>query len=288
MIFTQPVIDLIKQRHSCRKYKESAIDESTVNNINNFILTNTDAPFKSHIRFVLVSAVRGDTEEIKGLGTYGFIRNPAGFIIGIGKPSEKHLEDFGFLMEKNILYATGLGIGSCWLGASFKKSSFEKRAQIKSSEEVLAVTALGYSSGSKSIIDRIVRLSVKAGSRKPWDALFHEGDFCTPLKENNDKYAKVLEMVRLAPSAGNNQPWRLVRSINNRSYHFYLERTKGYDKFLKGRNRADLQRIDMGIAMCHFEFTARELDLSGAWEITDPKTGSNGILREYIASWNGI
>jgi hypothetical protein len=288
MIFNQPITDIIKQRYSCRKYKESAIDEPIVNNIKNFIFTNNDAPFKSQIRLVVASSMKGDSEELKGLGTYGFIRNPAGFIIGIGEPSEKYLEDFGYLMEKNILYATSLGIGSCWLGASFKKSSFENRAQINGSEEVLAVVAFGYSSENKSIFDRIVRFSIKAGSRKPWNELFYDGDFSAPLERNTDKYAEVLEMTRLAPSAGNLQPWRIVKDRKGCSYHFYLERKKGYDKLMTNRNRADLQRIDMGIAMCHFDHTAREMNLAGVWEIADPEIGSNGTLREYIASWKGI
>ena len=130
MNFNQPVIDVIQQRYSCRKFKKSAIDESTNKNLGNYISKNTNSPFKSKIRFVLVSSKEGDSEELRGLGTYGFIRNPAGFIIGVGEKSDKYLEDFGYLMEKNILYATSLGLGSCWLGASFKKSSFEERAQV--------------------------------------------------------------------------------------------------------------------------------------------------------------
>lgn len=263
MDFNQPITNIIQQRYSCRKYKKSALVDSAVNDISNFILTNTNAPFKSKIRFVLVSAVKGDSEELKGLGTYGFIRNPAGFIIGIGESSEKYLEDFGYLMEKNILYATSLGIGSCWLGASFKKSSFEKRAQINGSEEVLAVAALGYSTENKSIFDRIVRFSIRAGSRKPWSELFYNYDFSGQLGRNTGKYADVLEMARLAPSAGNLQPWRIVRDKNKSAYHFYLERKKGYDKLMANRHRADLQRIDMGIAICHFDLTAKEMDLAG-------------------------
>ncbi|MBU4444830.1 MAG: hypothetical protein L6422_01520 [Candidatus Marinimicrobia bacterium] len=46
----------------------------------------------------------------------------------------------------------------------------------------------------------------------------------------------------------------------------------------------DLQRVDIGIAMCHFELSARELQLSGHWQAVDP-----GIAHpegtEYILSW---
>jgi hypothetical protein len=285
MNFNQPVIDVIQQRYSCRKYKKSAIDESTNKNLGNYILKNTNSPFKSKIRFILVSSKEGDSEELRGLGTYGFIRNPAGFIIGVGEKSENHLEDFGYLMEKNILYATSLGLGSCWLGASFKKSSFEERAQVTGHEQVLAIAALGYSYENKSIFDRMIRFTIKAGTRKPWAELFYDGDFNTSLNSNADAYNEVLAMTRLAPSAGNVQPWRIVKNKNGSNYHFYLERKKGYDKLMANRHRADLQRIDIGIAMCHFELTAKEMNLAGKWEIDDPQIKSNNTTREYIATW---
>jgi hypothetical protein len=288
MNFNQPVIDVIQQRYSCRKFKKSAIDESTNKNLGNYISENTNSPFESKIRFVLVSSKEGDSEELRGLGTYGFIRNPAGFIIGIGEKSEKYLEDFGYLMEKNILYATSLGLGSCWLGASFKKSSFEKRAQISGHEEVLAVAAIGNSYENKSMIDRVVRFTIKAGSRKAWEELFYENNFAMPLKKDVNKYSDLLEMVRLAPSAVNIQPWRIIKEKTGGIYHFYLERKKGYDKAMINKNRADLQRIDMGIAMSHFDLTAKEMDLAGKWEIADPQIESTYTPREYVATWKRL
>ena len=43
-----------------------------------------------------------------------------------------------------------------------------------------------------------------------------------------------------------------------------------------------LQNIDMGIAMCHFELTARELGFIGDWNVNDPQIKSDGM--EYIVS----
>ena len=47
----------------------------------------------------------------------------------------------------------------------------------------------------------------------------------------------------------------------------------------------DLQRIDMGIAMCHFELTAHELGLKGKWQIDDPQILAPDQLAEFTASW---
>ncbi len=59
-----------------------------------------------------MAAGEKDNEALKGLGTYGFIRGATAFIVGAIKHSEYNLEDFGYIMEKNILYATDLGIGT--------------------------------------------------------------------------------------------------------------------------------------------------------------------------------
>jgi hypothetical protein len=76
------------------------------------------------------------------------------------------------------------------------------------------------------------------------------------------------------------QPWRILKSGN--AYHFYLKR----NSFYKNRLTYDIQRNDIGIAMCHFELTANEIGLNGEWVVRDPGvvTGSNDL--EYIISWS--
>ncbi|TLN24073.1 nitroreductase, partial [bacterium] len=98
-------------------------------------------------------------------------------------------------------------------------------------------------------------------------------------------YATPLEMVRLAPSASNKQPWRILRQ--GRNWHFYLQRTKGYREMAMGRftGIADIQRIDMGIAMCHFELAAKDSGLCGKW-VMDTKARQLDILTNYVVTWS--
>jgi len=95
----------------------------------------------------------------------------------------------------------------------------------------------------------------------------------------------ALEMVRIAPSASNRQPWRVIK-VRDR-WHFYLQRTPGYRDNLLSRltTVADLQRMDMGIAMSHFEMTAIELELTGSWVIRDPQIELPDAHTEYTVSW---
>jgi hypothetical protein len=74
----------------------------------------------------------------------------------------------------------------------------------------------------------------------------------------------------------------MVKERANDRFHPFLRRSRGYDKLIKA---VDLQRIDMGIAMSHFELTARELGLSGRWELMEPSLGPLPARTEYIRSW---
>ena len=201
-------------------------------------------------------------------------------------PGAKNLEDFGYLMEFAILFATDLGLGTCWLGGSFTKSGFAKKIAVTEAESVPAVTSVGYIADNSKAQDWIRR---RAGGamRQPADKLFFDGQFGQSLELMAlGPYATVLDMVRWGPSASNKQPWRIVRQDNN--WHFYLQRTPGYgsDGWL-GRliGVADVQRLDMGIAMCHFELSAMELELRGRWMVAEPDIAKPDKYTEYTVSW---
>lgn len=245
-------------------------------------------PLGTSLRFTLVAAAAGDSQALKGLGTYGLIKNPAGFIIGAAGPGERNLEDFGYGMQAIILHATRLGLGTCWLGGNFTRSSFAKRISAGGAEVVPAVTAVGYADENSRNRDRLRRMA-RSDTRLPWAALFSRAGSATPLDASTaGPYVTPLEMLRLAPSASNRQPWRVVE--DGLAHHFYLQRTPGYGRgtlpfVLLGL--ADLQRVDVGIAMCHFELTARELGLAGHWAVRRPPWSPPGGTAEYVVTWVG-
>ena len=82
-------------------------------------------------------------------------------------------------------------------------------------------------------------------------------------------------MLRFAPSAVNKQPWRVI--VKDSTAHFYCKRSKGF-----GGGKLDMQMIDMGIALCHFDVTAKAcgLDVEFAQE-------NHGLAEdmEYVASY---
>jgi hypothetical protein len=286
--FSQPVSEIIKARFSCRTYQEIPIEEHTRQRLAEFAASTTDGPLGTQSRFELVAATAQDRAALKGLGTYGFIKGAAGFLIGATVDADKNLEDFGYLMERIILFATDLGLGTCWLGGTFTKSSFAARISARDDESVPAVASVGYIAERRRALDSVIRLGAGSDSRKPWQRLFFEGRLGEPLsREAAGAYALPLEMVRLGPSASNKQPWRVVKDGN--VWHFYLQRTQGYrdGTLTKSWTVADMQRIDMGIAMCHFELTANELALQGRWALVEPAIQKPDELTEYTVSWIG-
>jgi hypothetical protein len=49
----------------------------------------------------------------------------------------------------------------------------------------------------------------------------------------------------------------------------------------------DLQRLDVGIGMSHFELSVREMGLKGEWAVRDPGLSGDETNRVYIATWLG-
>jgi nitroreductase len=282
---TRPVSELMRERFSCRMYLRKPIDEGTLTRLRAFLEGLGPGPFGSPIRFRLLAATAEDEQALKGLGTYGMIKNPQGFIAGAMGPGPKNLEDLGYLMERAILEAAGLGLGTCWLGGSFRKSRFSRTFGVTGEETIPAIAAVGYSADAERSGGWAGR-AIKRSTRLTPDKLFFSGGFDRPLgAEGSGALAPALESVRWAPSASNKQPWRIVRADGR--WHFFLQRTKGYGKGLLSKlsPMADVQRIDLGIAMCHFEMAARELGLEGIWELADPGIGLPDDLTGYTATW---
>ena len=85
----------------------------------------------------------------------------------------------------------------------------------------------------------------------------------SPLGYPVAKMSLPLELVRLGPSAVNKQPWRAV--VCGDDVHFYEKHSRGY-----GADGWDVQKVDMGIALCHFACGAEELGCRLAFRLDDP------------------
>ena len=191
--YNAPVTEIIQERFSCRDYSLEPVDAEKRKLLQAFVETLPPGPFGSTPRFDLLAATATDSKSLRGLGTYGFIKNPSGFILGAMSPAEYDLEDYGYLMEAIILKAASLKLGTCWLGGTFTKSRFAKKINLTKNETMPAVTSMGeyVVSGQK----RKGWASRTAGSarRLLWEKIFFNILLDVPLLRNEaGKYADVL------------------------------------------------------------------------------------------------
>ena len=142
------------------------------------------------------------------------------------------------------------------------------------------VTPYGYAAPKKHIKETMMRKMIQADHRIEWDHLFFKNDFQTPIsKEDAKDLAFPLEMVRLGPSASNKQPWRIL--VTENACHFYEYKEPKYsDRF-----DYDIQRIDMGIAMAHFDFAVKEKGIKGYFNTEDKLDIKLPENVEYVYSW---
>lgn len=275
-----PIVSAIEKRYSCRSYSGELLKARERIALEEFLEAQLNGPLGSHIRLQLLAETEEDPYSLKGLGTYGFIKGVKAFIAGAVRRSPNDLEDYGYVMEHAVLKATHLGLGTCWLGGTFTKSKFAKRISLAPDEIMPAVVAVGYEARGNLLA------AAKKRVRLPMEKLFFNGDFGKPIREAPSPHGIILEAVRWAPSASNKQPWRIV--VTEEGFHLYLRRTRGYGKhslIFRLLGLADLQRVDMGIAMCHLELTAREVGLRGMWVKRKPERLLPDGSIEYVISW---
>jgi nitroreductase len=277
------MLESIKQRYSVRTYQPRLLEKEARNKIISFLQSNIHGPFGNKVRFDLVEIDEKEKNQLKEFGTYGMIKGVRLFIAGAVIKGEKAMEDYGYCMEKNILFATSLGLGTCWLGGTFKRSAFGKKLGCSEHESVPAVSPLGYALEKMTIRDSFLRFSIGAKKRKDFGELFFNGSLETPLTPiGTDNYHTALACVRIAPSASNKQPWRIIKEKERPVFHFYISEDRLYSNVFK---EIRIQNVDLGIAMCNFDLAANELGFSGTWQVNDPQLNS-GKLR-YCTSWAG-
>jgi len=277
------MIEAINKRVSVRTYAHRPLEEDVKEKLRDLLQHQKPGPFGNAVRFALIDLSDQDKNEISHLGTYGVIKGASLYVAGVIGETRGGMVDLGYCLEKVILEITILGLGTCWLGGTFNRAGFARRLGTSRNEAVPAITPVGYPAARRSILDRFFRRMAGSDNRKPWSHLFFEADAKTPLtKEATGPYATAFSCLRLAPSASNRQPWRVVKAADTGPFHFYVERTPGFGQMMRA---ADLQLVDMGIAMSHFDLAAAETGLAGIWSESDP--GIDGAGWEYVMTWSG-
>lgn len=172
---------------------------------------------------------------IKGTNVYAVI------VAKKGTPMEME----GFMGEALVLEATAMGLGTCWLGAFFYPDVVSRNVKLQNDEVIHCVIALGK-------VNAPVPFSPK---RKELKKLCSMSEAELDVLGSWQKDAVLC--ARLAPSAVNMQPWKLVVDRNSLSV---LEAPVLYAKYAP---------LDRGICMLHAAVGAYHAGREVIWKKVD-------------------
>lgn len=272
MEFRKPVGELIAARKSSRTYELRALEPGARAELQAACALSVSGLLNEPARFWLVERPE---PEIRGLKLgLGLIANASSVLVGAVRDSALACVSFGYLMQALVLKATDLGLATCWVGF-FDPKWFPELA-ITDQERSPCLVAVGHATPRRSARERLLRMAIKADSRKSWEELFFRDTPETLLsRDEAGRYAGALDMLRLAPSAGNTQPWRVVKA--GEEFRFFIKPTS------PRYEARHLHDVDIGIALCHFELAAREAGLRGTWVATDDAPQVPGL--RYVVTW---
>lgn len=278
------ITQTIIARKSCRTYRQECLKHTDKKALEEFIELNKRVIKGDNINLTILEKGAG---EKKMKLAYGAIKGNNTYLLGVTKDDPIARLNYGYLMEKVVLRATELGVSSCWIGY-FDHDYFDDIILEKGSV-IPGLVIIGYGAEKKTIPEKLMRYAVGASQRLTWEKLFFNHQTQVPINRSQIdsdsdgtlyKYSESLEMLRLAPSASNTQPWRIFFDEKCDTFHFYK----------KSKNRIyesmGMHELDMGIAMAHFELTSLSNNLNGSWIIYPDieKTRLPDDL-QYIISW---
>ena len=261
------ILELVRSRRSVRTFSQKAVPVQVLEDLMTYA-NGVKNPYGIPVRFALLNA--------KEHGLTSPVISGGDWYVGAAVEDVPHgAEAFGYAFEAMVLYAQSLGLGTTWIGGTMNRGIFERAMKLQGSEQMYCVSPLGYAAEKMSLRETMMRKGVKASVRSEFGEVFFDGGFGKVLtRERAGKLADPLEAVRLAPSAVNKQPWRVV--VTEDGVHFYVKK-------LKGLPVASMQKIDLGIALCHFDFAAQEMGIAVEFSLDDPKLPVTDA--EYIASF---
>ncbi len=265
-------LELAKTRRSVRTFDGKLPKEAVLKELQAFAESITN-PYSISIRFVFLDA------KEHGLSS-PVLSGERYYVTAVAKEQEHLEEAYGYSFQKLLMRAQELGLGTVWIGGTMPRDKFEKASGLSEGEVMPCISPLGVMAPKMSVKESMMRVGVKANSRMDFTELFFKGDFSTPLDEKEAEalgLQRALEAVRVAPSAVNKQPWRIV--IDGNKAHFYEKQSKGYVT-----PHYDMQKIDLGIALYHFEAQLRSDGKEPVLRVANP----GGDLPEntcYIATY---
>lgn len=231
------IIQAMKERRSVRSYDGKPLSPKAVAELQKVIE-------ESYTLFGGKVTIRLKKFDLKGdfkPSTYGVIKGASDyFLMAIGEGEDSALTA-GFQFEQIVLKAWQMGLGTCWIAGTYKGSQFDQGETWPKGESLKIICPVGVPEKQR-FLEKVMRFTVGSNNRKPFSELFFEDDFKKALNPEN-KFSESLEMLRIAPSSTNSQPWRVL--------------VKGDRVLFYYKPKGPISLLDSGIGICHFYETEK-------------------------------
>lgn len=170
------ILEIMRNRHSVRQYKNQAIEQSKREELNTLIEeVNKESGMSIQVFY----------DEPKCFNSfmahYGKFVNVQNYIAIVGNKNEQ--EKAGYYGEKIVLKCQEMGLNTCWVAMTHGKS----QAKIKKGQKQLIIISLGYGENQG-----VTHKSKSLGELGKAD-------------KDTDWFRKGMEAVSLAPTAMNQQ-----------------------------------------------------------------------------------
>lgn len=212
-------LQAIRNRHSVRAYTDAPIDEYCIEALNQAI-AHANATAGLHLQLVLNEPhAFGDSK----LAHYGKFSNVRNYICVVGPKTSQGEEEAGYHGEEIVLIAQSLGLNTCWVGLSYKRSKVQ--ANVADGEKLYALISIGHgvNGGVAHKIKRPEQVANAQGLQQAW-------------------FANAIDMALLAPTAINQQKFKFELLPDGT-----VKASKGWGPY---------SRLDLGIVKRHFAIGA--------------------------------
>ena len=206
------LFDLMRARRSCRSFQTRKLTPSDHKELMESVQRHSDARMigKSPVRFEYISAPLTVWPTV----------NASEFLVAIAPKEYDRLAvvDVGRSLQKIVMDATRMGLGTCWIGPGADHASIMRHLGERFDPEkdhIICVCAVGYKSGYIPLFIRI--FNAQFHRRLPISSLFFSNShFEEPLDVDQppfERFGRNYEICQWAPSSYNGQTTRCVGTV---------------------------------------------------------------------------
>ncbi len=243
---------VIFKRKSIRNYDLTPLDENMLKEI--FEHLKALKPMYDDIKIDLNIISSDDVNR-------RMMKKAPHYIIVFSESKGGYLANVGFMLQQMDLFLSAKGVGSCWQGIP------QPTKEVLRSSDLDFIILIAFGKPK----DLLYRSSVSEFKRKPLEQI-----------TNVDGADDLLEAARLAPSAGNGQPWFFTG--DKTMINAYCVKPNLIRGGIKGLLVKKYIHIDVGIALYHLKLAADYLGKDSVILLDEGAEKNSPKGYEYVGS----